>query len=143
MRISAGVTPSGFAIDRLQHSLQTATRALRDDAGDAWVVAALLHDIGDGLAPENHGAFAASILAPYVPEQVRWVVEHHPIFQGYYFFHHFGHDRHQRERFRGHPHFDACERFCRVWDQVSFDPDHDTLPLEAFDPILRRVIRSE
>jgi len=129
----------GYQIDRLQHCLQTASRAQRDGADEEMVVAALLHDIGDLLAPENHSDFAAAVLRPYVCERTHWVVKHHGLFQGYYYFHHLGLDRDLRERYRGHPHFEACVAFCERWDQAAFDPDYDTLPLEAFEPAVRRL----
>jgi predicted HD phosphohydrolase len=131
---------SGYQIDRLTHSLQTATRASRDGADEETIVCALLHDIGDLHAPDNHAAFAASILAPYVSERNAWIVQHHGVFQGYYFFHHLGGDRHERERFRQHPWFDDCAAFCEDWDQVSFDPHYETLALENFVPMVNRVL---
>lgn len=133
----------GYHIDRYAHSLQTATRALRDEADEETVVVALLHDIGDILAPDNHSQFAASVLRPYVSEENHWLVRHHGIFQGYYFYHHFGQDRDARERFRGHPCFEMTAAFCERWDQVSFDPAYDTLPLEAFEPMVRRIFARE
>lgn len=129
----------GFRIDRLQHSLQTATRATRDDRDEEYVVCALLHDIGDTLASANHPDIAAAILKPYVSEANHWMVEQHGLFQGYYFFHHLGLDRDLRERFRGHPAWDQTEEFCRLYDQTAFDPSYDALPLEAFEPLVRRV----
>ena len=133
----------GYRIDRYQHSLQSATRARRDGADEETVVAALLHDVGDSIAPDNHSQVAAAILRPYVSERTHWVVLHHGIFQGYYFWHHTGGDRDARERYRGHPHFEACADFCERWDQVSFDPDYDTLPLAAFEPMVRRLFARE
>lgn len=129
----------GYKIDRYQHALQTATRAMRDGAEEEMVVAALLHDVGDVIAPDNHSQVAAAILRPYVSERTYWIVLHHGIFQGYYFWHHVGRDRDARERFRGHPYFQACADFCELWDQASFDPDYDTLPLEAFSPMVHHV----
>jgi len=129
----------GNLIDRYQHSLQTATRALRDQAEEEVVVAALLHDIGDLLAPTNHAALAAAILKPYVSPSTHWILEHHAIFQGYYFWHHIGHDRHAREKFRGHPYFERTVNFCHNWDQESFDPNYDTLPLTFFAPMVRSI----
>jgi predicted HD phosphohydrolase len=134
-----GDVPGPWKITRYQHALQTATRALRDGADEETVVAALVHDVGDHLAPANHSEFAASILRPYVSEATWWVVEHHGIFQAYYYDHHYGGDRHARERYRGHPHFDRTAAFCHDWDQKSFDPDYETLPIEAFEPLVRRV----
>ena len=133
----------GYQIDRYQHSLQTATRALRDEADEETVVAALLHDIGDIYAPDNHSDFAAAVLKPYVSEKTHWIVKHHGLFQGYYFYHHIGRDRDGREQYRGHPHFQACVDFCERWDQRAFDPDYDTLPLETFEPMVRRIFARE
>jgi len=133
----------GNLIDRYQHSLQTATRAFRDEAQEEVVVAALLHDIGDLLAPANHAELAAAIIKPYVSPATHWIVEHHGIFQGYYFWHHTGRDRHAREKFRGHPFFDRTVEFCHKWDQESFDPNYDTLPLTFFEPMVRSIFARE
>lgn len=129
----------GFPIDRFQHSLQTASRALRDGRGDDYVVCALLHDIGDTLASANHPDIAAAILKPYVSEDLHWMVENHGIFQGYYFFEHLGLDKDMREAFRGHPSFVMTAEFCQRYDQTAFDPVYDTLPLDAFEPMVQRV----
>lgn len=132
-------TLPGYRITRLQHGLQAATRARRDGADTDWVVAALLHDIGDGLAPQNHDRFAAEILRPYVREEVAWVVEHHGIFQMYYYAHHYGWDRELREKYADSPHYQACVDFCERWDQSSFDPDYPMDPLESFEAEVRAV----
>lgn len=132
----------GFAVDRLEHSLQTATRAHRDGRDEEYVVCALLHDIGDILLPASHAELGAAILKPYVSEENHWILEHHGIFQGYYFFHHLGLDRDMREQFRGHPWFEATAQFCHLYDQNSFEPGYDTMPLEAFVPMMRRVMES-
>lgn len=129
----------GYQVDRYTHSLQSASRTLRADESIDLVVAALLHDIGDVFAPENHSAAAASLLAPYVDETTEWIVRHHGVFQGYYFFHHIDLDQNLRDRFRDAPHFDACARFCEIYDQNCFDPDYPTLPIETFEPLLREV----
>lgn len=133
----------GAQIDRYDHSLQTATRVLRDDAAPEAVVAALLHDVGDSLAPASHAELAAAILRPFVSEETYWVVKHHDVFQGYYFFHHIGLDRHARDEHRSSPHFQACVRFCHRYDQVSFDPAYPTEPLETFLPLVREVFGRE
>jgi predicted HD phosphohydrolase len=129
----------GYAVDRLTHSLQTATRAQRDGRDDEYVVCALIHDIGDTLASANHAELAATILEPFVSEQNYWIVKHHGIFQGYYFFHHLGLDRDMRDRFRDHEWWHDCAQFCEKYDQNSFDPEYETLPLEAFEPALRKI----
>ncbi len=138
LALLAGDT-GGYAVDRLTHSLQTATRAQRDGRDDEYVVCALIHDIGDTLATANHADLAATILEPFVDEKNLWIVKQHAIFQGYYFFHHLGLDRDMRDRFREHPWWRDCAEFCEKYDQNSFDPDYDTLPLEAFEPALRKV----
>ena len=130
----------GFPIDRLQHSLQTATRAHRGGEDEEYVVAALLHDIGDTLGSYNHPDIAAAILKPFVSEKLHWMVEHHGIFQGYYFFHYIGMDRDLRENFRGHPNFEDTARFCELYDQTAFDSAYDSAPLDFFEPMVRRVL---
>ena len=129
----------GYQVDRYTHSLQAATLALRDGADEEQIVCALLHDVGDNFAPRNHGQLAAAILRPYVSEENHWVVLHHGLFQGYYFFHHLGGDRDARDKYRDHPYYDACVRFCERWDQCAFDPEYDTLPLEHFEPMVQRL----
>ncbi len=129
----------GFPIDRYQHSLQTATRALKDGRDEEYVVCALLHDIGDTLGSYNHFDIAAAILKPFVSEANHWMVQHHGIFQGYYFFHHVGLDRNLRDQFRGHEHFTRTEEFCALYDNAAFDAAAPTLPIEEFEPMLRRV----
>jgi len=130
----------GFPVDRLEHSLQTATRAIRDGRDEPYVVMALLHDIGDTLGAYNHPDVSAAIIKPFVSKELHWICEHHGIFQGYYYFHFLGMDREMREHFRGHEHFAACAEFCEKYDQAAFDPDYDTAPLEFFEPIVRRVM---
>jgi predicted HD phosphohydrolase len=131
----------GFPVDRLEHCLQTATRAYQANRDEEYVVCALLHDVGDTLGSYNHADLAAVIVEPFVSEGNHWMVKHHAIFQGYYFFHFLGLDRDGREKFRGHPHFERTEEFCRVFDQVAFDPNFKSMPLEAFEPILQRLFR--
>lgn len=130
---------AGYRVSRLEHSLQAATRALRDGADTDMVVAALVHDVGDELAPENHSQMAAAVLRPYVRAEVTWTVLMHGAFQMIYYGHHLDMDQHARDEHRDHPWFDTCEMFCERWDQASFDPDYDTLPLEAFEPMVREV----
>ena len=130
-------TLSGYKIDRLEHSLQSATRAEEDGADIEMVVAALIHDLGDDLAPENHSQMAAAIIRPYVCEEVTWIIEHHGVFQMFYYGDAAALNKDERERYRGHEWFDSCERFCRDWDQMAFDPDYPTKPLSYFEPMLR------
>jgi predicted HD phosphohydrolase len=130
----------GFRIGRLEHSLQSATRARRDGRDDEYVVCALLHDIGDTIAPHNHPEIAAAVLRPFVSEGNRWMVEHHGIFQTYYYNHHFGRDRNARDEFVGSPFYKQTVEFCELYDQNSFDPDYDNLPLAHFESNLRRIL---
>ena len=134
---------AGYKITRLEHGLQTATRAWRDNAGEEMAVAALLHDIGDTLSPENHGELAAAVLRPFVSPETYWILKYHGIFQGYYFFHHLGEDRNLRDRYKDHQHYQACVDFCSKWDQSSFDPEYDSLPLEFFEPMVQTIFARE
>jgi predicted HD phosphohydrolase len=129
----------GYPVSRLEHSLQTATRALKDAADDELVVAALIHDVGDELAPYNHSEIASGIIRPYVRAEVTWIVEQHGLFQTYYYAHHSGRDRNAREKFRGHPWYQACKDFCARWDQCSFDPGYPSEPLGAFESRVREI----
>ncbi len=129
----------GFAVDRLTHSLQTATLAHRAGEDEEYVVCALLHDIGDTLGSFNHSDIAAAILKPFVSEANHWMVEKHGIFQGYFFFHHIGLDPNSREQFRGHPWFERTAEFCEKYDGPAFDPKLEAMSLEAFEPMVRRV----
>ncbi len=130
----------GFPVCRLEHSLQTATRAHRDGRDEPYVVMALLHDIGDTLGTYNHPEVAASILKPFVSEELHWICQNHGAFQGYYYFHFLGMDKDMREQFRDHEHFDACAEFCEKYDQAAFDPDYKSERLEFFEPMVRRVM---
>lgn len=130
---------AGYKVTRLEHGLQTATRARRDGADLDWVVGALLHDIGDGLAPQNHDRLAAEILRPFVREEVTWVIEHHGVFQMVYFAHHYGWDREQRRQHIDNPCYQSCVDFCERWDQASFDPDYPMDTLESFAGDVRQV----
>jgi predicted HD phosphohydrolase len=130
----------GYPVDRYEHSLQTASRALRDGADEETVVCALLHDIGDDLSPANHADIAAAILEPFIDPLNTWMIRHHELFQGYHYRHFFGQDRQAREQYREHPAYARTVRFCDQWDQTSFDPDYDTLPLETFLPMVENIL---
>jgi predicted HD phosphohydrolase len=134
-----GDSLQGYQVSRLEHSLQSATRAEDDGADADMIVAALLHDLGDELAPDNHSQLAASILRPYVRAQVTWVVEMHGLFQMRYYAHHLGKDRDGYLAYRDHPWFEDCVNFCERYDQAAFDPAYPTRPLSHFEPMLRAV----
>lgn len=129
----------GYPLSRLQHSLQAATRARNSGADDELVLAALVHDIGDELAPYNHTEIAAGIIRPYVRDEVTWIVQQHGLFQNYYYVHHFGGNRNARDQFRDHTWFEACRSFCENWDQCSFDPNFPTDSLASFEPLVRQI----
>jgi predicted HD phosphohydrolase len=133
----------GYRVDRYTHSLQSATRAYREGARTDMIVAALLHDIGDDLSPDNHSEVAAAILRPFLDEEAVWVVKHHGVFQTYHYGEAMGIPTDSRERYRDSPYFDSCAHFCAAWDAVSFDPDYDTLPLSFFMPMLEEVFSRE
>jgi len=132
----------GFAVDQLTHCLQTATRAERAGADDEVVIASLCHDIGKAVSVPNHPRIAAEILKPYVRDDVYWMILVHQDFQGRHYYHHFGGDPDAREQHReelSSDEFALAERFADEWDQIAFDPDYDTLPLEHFEPKVRQV----
>ena len=129
----------GYQITRLEHSLQTATRALNDKAEDEMIVGALLHDIGDELAPLNHSEYAAAIIKPYVSEKTHWIIEKHGIFQMYYYAHHFGSNKNERKKFKGHKYYIDTINFCENWDQKSFDPNFKSLTLKDFEPYVKKI----
>ena len=132
----------GFPVDRLTHSVQTATRAHRDGRDEEYVVCALLHDIGDTLGSFNHPDVAAAILKPFVSEKNHWMVANHGMFQGYYFFHHLGLDRNMRDQFKDHPYYEHTAQFCHLYDQSAFDPDYESESLEFFEPMVERLFAS-
>jgi|TARA_B110000305_G_scaffold38296_1_gene39041 predicted HD phosphohydrolase len=129
----------GFAVDRYTHCLQTATRAFKDGKDEEYVVCALLHDIGDTIASANHADLAATMLEPFVSEKNYWIVKHHGIFQGYYFFEYLGLDKNMRDEFKDSDHWRDCAEFCAKYDQNSFDPDYKNMVIEDFEPMVRRV----
>lgn len=130
----------GFPVDRLTHCLQTATLAEKDGKDEEYIVCALLHDIGDTLGPANHADVAAVLLEPYVSEANHWMVKHHGIFQGYYFFHYLGLDRNLRDQFKDHPYYERTMEFIEKYDAPAFDPEAETYPLSHFEPMLKRVL---
>jgi predicted HD phosphohydrolase len=132
-------TLDGYKITRLEHSLQTATRAFNDKANEEMVVAALLHDIGDELAPNNHSEYAASILKPYVSEKTHWIIKKHGEFQMYYYAHHLGKNKNQRDKYKDHKYYNDAVHFCEKWDQASFDPNYKNMTLEEFAPMVKKI----
>ena len=141
IRILKGLDSSlgGYKVSRLEHSLQTASRALRDNASEEMIVAALLHDIGDELAPLNHSEYAAAVLKPYVSEKTHWIIEKHGEFQMYYYAHHLGKNKNQRDKYKDHKYYIDALNFCEKWDQASFDPNYKSMSLEEFAPMVKRI----
>ncbi len=133
----------GYQVTRLEHSLQSATRAEKDGAEEEMVVATLIHDIGDNLAPHNHSQLVAAVLRPYVSEKIYWIMLHHGIFQEYYYAHHIGRDRNARDKFKDHPYYQDAVDFCEKWDQRSFDPNYESYSLEYFEPRVRKLFSKE
>ena len=132
-------TLPGYQISRLEHSLQSATHAYNAGESDEMVAAALLHDIGDELAPASHSEMAAAVLRPYVSERIYWIIKHHGLFQTYYYNHYFGLDRNLRDKFKSHQWYKDCIYFCEYYDQNCFDPKFEARPLEFFRPIIEKV----
>jgi predicted HD phosphohydrolase len=131
---------ANYPIDRLQHSLQTATRAMRDGAGEEMIVCALLHDVGESLGPLNHGQVVAAILRPFISEASHWMLAHHPLFQTYFYARHLGLDPNARDHYRDNPHYQLTVDFTTNWDEVSFDPTYSNEPIETFEPMVRRLL---
>lgn len=132
----------GFAVDQLHHGLQTATRALRDGASEEMIVAALCHDIGKVISVENHPAIAAEILKPYVSKETYEIVRTHQDFQGRHYYALLGKDPEARCQYVNEPWYELACVFTDGWDQTSFDPEYDTLPLSHFEPMIDRVFAS-
>ena len=132
-------TLEGYKITRLEHSLQTATRAYKDNASEEMIVAALLHDLGDELAPLNHSEYAASVLKPYVSEKTHWIIKKHGEFQMYYYAHHLGKNQNQRDKYKDHKYYQDAVDFCEKWDQASFDPSYENMSLEEFAPMVKKI----
>ena len=132
-----------YPIDRLAHSLQTATRALRDGRDEEYVVCALLHDVAESIGPFNHGEIAAAILKPFVSVENYWMLAHHQVFQVYFFGQHLGLDPNERDAFVASPFYDRTVDFTALYDEVSFDPDYDTEPMSTFEPMVRRVLAKD
>jgi len=132
-------TLEGYQVTRLEHSLQTATRALNDKADEEMIVAALFHDIGDELAPLNHSEYAGTVLRPYVSEKTHWIIEKHGEFQMYYYAHHLGDNRNQRDKYKGHKYYKDTIDFCENWDQKSFDSNFKSMSLKEFEPFVKKI----
>jgi len=141
MKFMSGLcnTLEGYKITRLEHSLQSSTRALNDKADDEMIVATLFHDIGDELAPVNHSEYAAAVLKPYVSEKTHWIIQKHGEFQMYYYAHHLGENRNQRDKYKGHKYYKDTLDFCENWDQKSFDPNYKSLSLKEFEPLVKKI----
>ena len=132
-------TLEGYKISRLEHALQAATRAYKNNESEEMIVATLLHDIGDDLAPMNHSQYAASILRPYVSEKTYWIILHHGLFQTYYSAHHLDQDRNARDKFKDHKYYAATIDFCENYDQCSFDPNFKNMTLKDFEPLVKKI----
>ena len=132
-------TLEGYQVSRLEHSLQSATRAYKNNESEEMIVAALLHDIGDELAPMNHSEYAAAILKPYVSKKTHWIIEKHGEFQMFYYAHHIGGDKNKRDKYKNHKYYQDTINFCENYDQNSFDPKYESLPLEFFRPMVKRI----
>ncbi len=133
----------GFPVTRLEHSLQTATRAERDGRDEEYIVCALVHDIGDTLAPYNHPDIAAALVKGHVSEANHFMVAKHGIFQGYYFWDYLGMDGNAREAFRDSPYFEYTEEFCAKYDQTAFDDSYKSNPLDYYEPMIRNVFAAK
>ena len=127
-------------VTRLEHCLQTATLAHQAGEDEEYVVCCVIHDIGDLLAPFNHGEFAATLLQPFISEKNHWLIANHHAFQGYYYFKHIGLDKNMRDKYKDHPWFEDAIAFCDKYDMPAFNPDMSYMSLEDFEPMIRRLL---
>lgn len=139
LQTAAGDPSFGYAISMYQHGLQAATLALQAGEDEEYVVMCLLHDIGFTIAGPSHGEFSAALLRPYIAERNRWVLEMHQLFGYPHMTDHPAVTVDERERFRGHPHFEATAHFVATYDQTTVNPNLSILPLAAFEPMLHRL----
>jgi len=142
LECSADDPSFGYQVNNFRHCLQAATAALMDGRDEEYVVVALLHDIGFTSCPTNHGAFAASLLGPYVSDASRWLLEHHQIFLAHHCHSHpeEAENAEEREIWRGHPHFAATAEFVARYDQATILPGLPEAPLATFAPMLARIL---
>jgi len=136
---SADEGVGGYQVNRIQHVLQSATRAHRAGESKDDIVAALVHDIGDLMAPYSHGEIASAVIKPFVEPRLSWILKVHPIFTAYYYADFIGADKNARDRHRGNQWFDDAVYFVENYDENCFDPRYDSLPLEFFEPMVHEV----
>jgi predicted HD phosphohydrolase len=129
-----------YNISRKEHCLQSATRALRDNRDEEYIVVTLFHDICEALGPFNHGEVIASILRPFISRNNYWMLANHGLFQTYYYGKFLGLDPDARDQYKTDPAYEQTVEFCEKYDQLSFDPDYKSEPLSTFDPMVRRVL---
>jgi len=138
LRSQETVETSGWQVNAYTHALQAATKAFRAGMDEEYIVCALLHDIGEFLDPFNHGDIAGEVVKNFVSPDNYWMVANHPIFQ-LHFRDHSRYDRAACLKYQGHPAFERTMDFCERFDQSCFDGNYDNLPLEAFEPMVRRI----
>ncbi|MHB8319284.1 MAG: metal-dependent phosphohydrolase [Acidimicrobiales bacterium] len=136
---SLSAITDGFPIDQLAHSLQTATRAERDGAGEEVIVASLCHDIGKVVSVFNHPRIASEVLRPYVSDDLRCVIQAHQDFQGRHYYSHLGMNPDARAQYSECSWCEIAEKFADDWDQVSFDPDYPNETLDHFEPLVQDI----
>ena len=139
LRSQENVGSFEYQINNYQHCLQSATMAMRDGCDEELVVCTLLHDVGFLTCPDNHGEFAATLLANYVSGKNYWLLKHHQFFLDAHAPKHPNLNTEELEKFRTHP----CSEFTAEWvqryDQNSIQSTYDTAPLEVFVPMVKRV----
>ncbi len=128
-----------YTVNNYYHCLQTATRMFRDERPEEDVVVGLFHDIGFITCNETHGEFAAALLRPYISEKNHWMLIRHAIFQQYHCYELDGCDRHERDQWKDHPYFAWTAEFVDKYDQGTINHDEEILPIEAFEPMVRRL----
>ncbi|MGV0036598.1 MAG: phosphohydrolase [Candidatus Azotimanducaceae bacterium WSBS_2022_MAG_OTU7] len=133
----------GFNVDRLEHSLQTATvhivmAAMKEYA----VVVPASMILVTRWVPYDHGALLLVLLKPFVSEANLWMMENHTVFQGYYYFDHIGGDKNARD-VHDNPHFEYTMYSLRSTTCLLFDERYDSMPPQRssrwFDECLPRA----
>ena len=129
----------GYLVNNYRHCLQSATMVLRDGLDEEDVVVALLHDVGFTTCPLMHGDFAATLMGAYISDRNHWMLQHHATFQNLHSPHMPGVKQHERDLWKGHPHYAWTAEFVAKYDQAAADPDYPSEPIELFVPMVRRI----
>tara|TARA_A200000113_G_scaffold198348_1_gene190416 strand:- start:332 stop:607 length:276 start_codon:yes stop_codon:yes gene_type:complete len=88
----------------------------RNGADIELIFAALIHDVGNALAPENHSQVFTTIIQPFSLDEVTWILQMHGLFQMYYYVDKLSLEKDGRDIYREHNLFNATVKFCQKWN---------------------------